>query len=254
MKTLNEMTKTLLIAAQKMADPPLQMPDDGYIMPIITRPGGLNFRRPGAEEIKPLFPSIAVDFGYQAVEERRQRIRQSFFVDQLQLQNGPQMTATEVLQRTDEKNRLLGPVLGRMQSEFLAPLIDRVYDILDQRGMIEDAPAQVPDRIKVRYSSMIAKAQRITDTQNIMRTMEIVSPFITLDPKVGDIFNGDEVARVAARALGFPQRAMRTEAELEQIRQARAQAEQAALQVEQESRQADNMVKMSQAALAAGGV
>ncbi len=245
MKTLNEMTKTMLVAAQKMADPPLQMPDDGFIMPIITRPGGLNYKRPGSDDIRPLFPNIAVDFGFQAIEDRRQRIRQSFFVDQLQLQNGPQMTATEVIQRTDEKNRLLGPVLGRMQSEFLQPLIDRIYDVCDRRGLITEAPAMVPDKIRVRYSSMIAKAQRISETQNILRTMETVSPFIQLDPAVADLFDGDEVGRVVARALGFPQRAMRSEKEIKTIRDSRAQAQQAMLKQQQEAQQADNMSKMA---------
>jgi hypothetical protein len=39
------------------------------------------------------------------------------------------MTATEVIQRNEEKMRLLGPVLGRLQSELLKPLIDRVFNI-----------------------------------------------------------------------------------------------------------------------------
>ena len=46
------------------------------------------------------------------------------------MQDGPQMTATEVIQRNEEKMRLLGPVLGRLQSELLKPLIDRVFAIL----------------------------------------------------------------------------------------------------------------------------
>ena len=40
------------------------------------------------------------------------------------------MTATEVLQRNEEKMRILGPVLGRLQSELLQPLILRVSIML----------------------------------------------------------------------------------------------------------------------------
>lgn len=40
MKVLNKMNETMLIGAQKLVDPPIQMPDDGYIMPIVTTPGG----------------------------------------------------------------------------------------------------------------------------------------------------------------------------------------------------------------------
>jgi hypothetical protein len=62
-------------------------------------------------------------------EQRRNAIRDTFYVNQLMMQNGPQMTATEVVQRNEEKMRLLGPVLGRLQSELLRPLIDRTFAI-----------------------------------------------------------------------------------------------------------------------------
>ncbi len=45
------------------------------------------------------------------------------YQNQLMMQSGPQMTATEVVQRNEEKMRLLGPVLGRLQSEHDSELI-----------------------------------------------------------------------------------------------------------------------------------
>ena len=44
-KMLNEMSKTTIKAAQKQVDPPLLVPDDGFILPVRTVPGGLNFYR-----------------------------------------------------------------------------------------------------------------------------------------------------------------------------------------------------------------
>ena len=70
-------------------------------------------------------------------EQRRTAIRNVFYVDQLMLQQGPQMTATEVIQRNEEKMRLLGPVLGRLQSELLKPLIDRVFNILLRNNQLK---------------------------------------------------------------------------------------------------------------------
>lgn len=254
MKILNKMTETMIVNAQKQADPPLQLPDDGYVLPIITRPGGINYRRPGAEPIVPLFPPTNVDFGQVALEERRQRIRSAFFVDQLQLQQGPQMTATEVLQRTEEKNRLLGPVLGRMQSEFLEPLMNRVFEIVQRRTdaqgepILAEPPEGIPDDIKVKYSSMIARAQRVSEAQNVLRTVEAVSPFIQLDQSVADLFDGDEILRVVARSLNFPQRGLKNSKEVEQVRQARAQAQQEAIENERANQEADRISKIAPAA------
>ena len=40
----------------------------------------------------------------------------------------PQMTATEVIERTNEKGILLAPTIGRQQSEYLGPMIERELD------------------------------------------------------------------------------------------------------------------------------
>ncbi|ADD94120.1 hypothetical protein [uncultured phage MedDCM-OCT-S04-C1161] len=42
-KMLNEMSKTTIKSAQKQVDPPLLVPDDGFMLPVRTIPGGLNF-------------------------------------------------------------------------------------------------------------------------------------------------------------------------------------------------------------------
>ena len=55
-KILNEMEKTYLKALQKMVDPPLMVPDDGFINPVRTTPGGLNYYRTGLGRDERIFP------------------------------------------------------------------------------------------------------------------------------------------------------------------------------------------------------
>lgn len=248
MKVLNKMNETMLIGAQKKVDPPIQMPDDGYIFPPVTAPGGINYFRSGTNEfIKPVFNDTNLDFGYQAMEDRRKRVRDSFYIDQLRLQQGgPAMTATEVLQRTEESMRLLGPMLGRMQAEFLRPLIDRVFNIMMRKGLITPAPANLKNfKLDVRYSSLIAKSQRVSDAQNIMRTFQAAAPFINLDPSVADNFNGDACLRLIANVYGFPQLGLRGVKELTQIRQQKAQAQQMQMQEMQKQQELNNAAQMA---------
>jgi Bacteriophage head to tail connecting protein len=226
MKVLNKMNETMLIGAQKKVDPPVQMPDDGFVMPFVTRPGGINYYRSGTNDFaRPIFNDTNLDFGYQAMEDRRQRVRDAFYVDQLKLrQAGPMMTATEVLQRTEEAMRLMGPLLGRMQSEYLRPMIDRVYNIMVRKGKIPAAPLALKGvRLDVRYSSLIARSQRLSEAQNIMRTVEAIAPFIQLDNQVADIFNGEAAARIISGIYGFPQLAIRSTADIQKIRAQRAE-------------------------------
>lgn len=251
MKTLNEMTKTVIIGAQKVVDPPLQLPDDGFIMPIKTRAGGLNYYRAGSNDrIVPVFNNAQIDFGFEAMKERRTRIREAFYVDQLQLSQGPQMTATEVMQRTEERTRLLGPMLGRQQSEFLRPLIDRVFSVCMRRGIIikEQIPKALQGRvIDVKYSSLIAKSQRVSEGQNIARTMQAAAPFIQMDQTVMDNVDGDEAFKVIARIYGLPQKMIRDQEHVKSIRDGRAKAQQAAIQQQQEAHQADQVGKVAPA-------
>jgi hypothetical protein len=83
-KMLNTMSKTTIKAAQKQIDPPLMVPDDGFVLPVRTVPGGLNFYRSGTRErIEPLNIGANNPIGLQMEEQRRKAIRENFFVDQL---------------------------------------------------------------------------------------------------------------------------------------------------------------------------
>lgn len=253
LKVLNKMAETMLIGAQKVVDPPLQVEDDGVVLPLRTMPGGISFRRPGSDPIRPVFNDTRIDFGYQAMEDRRKRVRDAFYVDQLQLQaGGPMMTATEVMQRTEEKMRLLGPMLGRMQDEFLKPLIDRVFDIMLKRNMFLPIPAVLGGRkIDVRYSSFIAKAQRMSEAQNVSRGFQAIAPFIQLDPSVRDNFDGDKAVRLIAKTYSWPQELIKKQSDVDKKRQ--LAAEFAQKQAEQQQ-QAEIMESATKAAGVMSGI
>ena len=128
---VNRMSEVSIRSAQKQLDPPLMVPDDGFLLPVRTTPGALNFYRTGTRDrLEPLQAGAQNPIGLNMEEQRRNAIRSAFYVDQLQLNESPSMTATEVLQRNEEKMRLLGPVMGRLQSELLQPLIQRSFKLI----------------------------------------------------------------------------------------------------------------------------
>jgi len=248
-KMINKMDETVLKGAQKTVDPPLQVSDDGVMLPLDTTPGGLNYVRPGADPIRPFLNDARIDFGFQVLSERRARIREGFFIDQLQLNQGPQMTATEVLQRTEEKMRLLGPMLGRQQNELLRPLIDRTMAIMVRKGLIRPQPDILKEKgvekLDVQYASTIARAQRVADAQNITRAIELAAPFMQADPTVLDNINGDEALRVIMRIFGVSQRLIRDKKERDQIRADRAKVQQDQAEQQEAQANADVVQKVS---------
>ena len=233
-KMLNEMSKTTIKAAQKQVDPPLLVPDDGFLLPVRTVPGGLNFYRSGTRDrIEPLNIGANNPLGLNMEEQRRDAIRAVFYVNQLMMQDGPQMTATEVIQRNEEKMRLLGPVLGRLQSELLKPLIDRVFNILLRNNMLPQAPEFLSGRdIEIEYVSPLAKAQKSSELQSIMRAIEILGSLANVAP-VFDYVNFDNLVKHLADIVGVPQKILKSQSQVNAERQQAQQQQQEMQQMQQ---------------------
>ena len=239
-KMTNVVAKTTIRSAQKVVDPPILMPDDGYMMPFKTAPGSINFYRPGAQEVKPLNTGSRVDFGVQFMEHINVRIRQAFFIDQLQLNTGPQMTATEVAQRTEEKLRLLGPILGRQHYELLKPLINRLFAIMFRKKMFDETPELLQDRtLQVQYSSKIAKAQKSADADTLIKVMNVIGPMVQIQPEIMDNVNGDQALRYVAKAYGLPEQMLRPFDDVVQTRVERQEQQQQQQQMAQAQQAAE---------------
>jgi hypothetical protein len=154
------------------------------------------------------------------------------------------MTATEVIQRNEEKMRLLGPVLGRLQSELLKPLIDRVFAILLRNNMLPQAPEFLSGKdIEIEYVSPLAKAQKSSELQSIMRAIEILGSLANVAP-VFDYVNFDNLVKHLADIVGMPQKLLKSQSEVNAQRQEAAQA----------AEQQQQMAQMQQVAQAGGDI
>ena len=241
-KMLNAVMKTTIRGMQKAIDPPLMVPDSGFLLPINTTPSGTNFYRAGMKDRIEAFPvSSRPDIGLDFVENIRGRIRESFFWDQLQLINQRDMTATEVMQRTDERLRFLGPILGRLNNELLRPIIDRVFDILTRRGKFPKPPQALKGQpnLKIVYTSQIAKAQRTGEANTLLKVLQACGPMLEVQPDMFDNLNGDEILRYNANIFGMPHEMMNKPKQVEATRKGRAEAAQAAQQAQMENMQAN---------------
>lgn len=252
-KMVNAMAKTIIIAAQKIVDPPLMLPDEGFLLPIKTSPGGLNFYDSSLNpdhRITPLETKGRVDIGEKILESRRNHIVRSFYIDLMQLQEGPQMTATEVIQRNEDKMRLMAPMIGRLQSEFLNELIEYVFEVMAERKMFRQAPQQMRGAsLAVDYVSPVARAQKMSQLFGFQRMMENIAIIAQVKPQVLDRINEDQVPVVYGDLLDVPHALMRTDKELAQIRkdnQAKAEELRDTQLAESQSKTAMNVSKAAQ--------
>ncbi len=244
-KMLNEMQKTIIKAGQKAVDPPWLVPDDGMFSPVRAFSGGMSYYRAGGDKPEPMLLGQNIPLGLDMIQALQQRIGQMFYLDQLQFGERPQMTATEVIQRTEDRLRLLGPVNGRLQQELLGPEIDRLFGIAMRNNMLPPPPQQVQGRdFDVDYVSPLSLAPKQLKAQALTRVFEIASPLIEMNPQVFDKINSDEALEYLGEMYNLDRRIFNDDELVTQIRQNRAKQEQAAAEAEnmkQQSVAANNM-------------
>jgi|3_EtaG_2_1085321.scaffolds.fasta_scaffold00153_40 hypothetical protein len=255
-KMINEMSKTVIKAGQKVVDPPLIIADDGVILPVDLTPGGATFARldgRGQAPIQPLLTGGRVDIGLEMMDQRRRVINDAFLVTLFQiLVETPQMTATEVLQRAQEKGALLAPTVGRQQSETLGPLVEREIAILARQGILPPPPPLLEEaegEFEIEYVSPLSRALKAEEGVGILRTLEMVQPIAAVDPGVMDNFDTDEITRILSDTNGAPKRILRRIEEVQQMREARQQmnsAQQMIGAAEPASKAALNVAKINE--------
>ena len=247
-KMLNLMSKTIIQAAQKLIDPPLLVPDDGFLLPVRTQPGGLNFFRSGTRDtITPLNTGANIPIGLNMEEQRRTAIRSAFYVDQLLTGGSPNMTATEVVQRQEERMRVIGLVLGRLMNEMLRPMIDRVFALMLRADMLAPPPEILQGLdVDVEYVSPLARAQKSSSLNSTMKALEILLPLAQALP-VADHINADGLVNHIMDSLGVPKKVVKPQSEVDAGREEQAAQQQAMMERQEASQDVQDVAQIAQA-------
>jgi hypothetical protein len=166
--------------------------------------------------------------------ELRASIKQAFFSDQLELQSGPQMTATEVQVRYELMQRLLGPTLGRFQTEFLNPLIERCFNIMQRNEMFLEAPESLNGvKVDIEYVGPLARSQRMEEAVAVERLYEMAGMMAQIAPEIMDNLDHDAAIRSRAELLGVPKNIMKDPRQVDAQRQQRMQQQQQQMEMQQ---------------------
>jgi hypothetical protein len=246
-KVLNSQERTMLRASHLKVEPPILMASDGVF--------GFGSKTPRFQPGAPLFgmldsqgrplaqpfnPGVDLKSDFDVMDAKRNQIQSAFNNDLFRiLIETEQMTATEVLERVQEKGQLLSSTIGRMQSEWFGPQIHVELGILSRQGLLPDLPpvmVEAGSEYEIEYVSPITRMERNNELVALRRTFEWAMPFIQLDPKKAELFDYEESVRRHMEVLGGSVKDLRKPEEfaqiLDQMAQQEAQAAQAA-QMEQ---------------------
>lgn len=243
-KMINAMRKTDIRARHMQVDPPILAADQQTVRKFSMKPNAINYGTLDANGnplVRPYQTGGNIPASNDGMEQSREFINRAFFLNLFQiLVDAPAMTATEVLQRAQEKGQLLTPTAGRQMSELLEPIIMREISIYDEGyGVFEDGkPLALPAPLKeaggvfeVKYTNPLSKMQQAEEALGVERTVQSLLPMAQFDPSILARIDWREYSDIIREANGAPAKMFKTDEEMEEQARAEAQAQELASMV-----------------------
>ncbi len=248
-KTVNVMDNDLLEAAEWQAAPGILLGQDdalSKIRPVPREPiyGGLDWR--GNRLVDFFQPQGNVTFSAEQTRDRRQQLQNAFLFSLMQLQGRTGLNPREFLELNEERLRLMGPNLARVQGEFLAPLLKTRFSMLWRRGKIPPPPPEIQDmNLTVNYESPMAAAQRASTAQSTLRVLDATLVAMQVDPSAADNVNVDKAMNYIPSGFGAPADLLRSQEQVDELRQRRAEMQAQQADIENAQTLADAAQKAS---------
>jgi len=180
--------------------------DDGVLNPRSIKIGARRvIIAHSVDSMKPLQPATNFDVAFMSEDRIQAQIRKILLADVLPPLEGQPRTATEINERMAWLRQMLGPVYGRLESEYLQVMIERCFGIALRAGALGRPPQSMDGRTwHVRYESPLARSQKMGEVASIDQYIEGLVAAAQVDPSVLDNVDFDKAARYRGEALGVP--------------------------------------------------
>lgn len=205
-RQLNEL-KALELAAADIAVSGMWITvDDGVLNPRTLKIGPRKIIvAADTDNMKPLQSGSNFELSDVMVSKLQADIRKILMADQLQPQDGPAMTATEIHVRVEMIRKLLGPIYGRLQAEYLKPFIERCFGLAFRAGIFKPPPQSLRGRsFSVRYVSPMARAQKLEEVNAIESVFASAAQLEAVAPGTLDNLDPQEALRLIVEGKGAP--------------------------------------------------
>lgn len=213
--TLNELVYLDQRALEKAIDPPSLTTENGLMSDLDLDAGGLTVVA-DIDGLKPYDNKARFDVSRERIEDLKNSIVESFYGDALELKESPQMTLGEVERRWQIMQKLLGPTVGRIQSDLLDPMVQRTFNILLRAGQLPEVPEVVrssDSEMEIEYTGPIPRSQHLEQAQLIEGWLDGIGKLAEIYPDALDVPDAQAAAREIGKLTGVPAKVMNSENE-----------------------------------------
>jgi hypothetical protein len=234
-RTLNKTKDLHLRGLAKVVDPPILANQSAVLQNLNLLPGRLSVVS-DVTGVKQFVGEGRYDVSQLNMQEMREEVKSLFYLDKLFLpprtETG-EMSATEIIQRLEQHQKALGPIMNRLNHEFLTPLFVRSFKIMLRAGALPQPPDVVLEQgvdIEIKVVNQLARAQQFEEVSNTLQWVEQAAMIaqLTANESVMDLVNADGIVKHIKSIRGVPEIALNSNDTIQQIRQQRAQQAQEA--------------------------
>ena len=249
-KTANELMKNTIRSADMQLGGMWIAEDDGVLNPHTVRIGPRKvIIANSVDSMKRLDDGTNFQIPEYLLTQLQGGIRRKLMADQLPTIGTQQMTATEIHTRVELIRQMLGPMYGRLQTEYLQSILDRCFGLAIRSGALGQPPEELWGRnLSFKFVSPLARSQRMEEVTATEQYVISLSQIAAVDQTILDNVDFDAVAVLVGNGRGVPQTIMRTAEEVQELRQLRQQKQEEQAQAQQQAA----MMEMAAGAAAKG--
>jgi hypothetical protein len=213
-RTLQVVTRTIREAGEKYVDPPMLSFHDAIRGDYNLFAGGITtadveYDERLGEVLRPLtMDKGGFPIGAEIAAALRQDVRESFFLDKIQLpETSKDMTAFEVRRRIEEHIRAASPIFEPIEHQYNAPLCDGVFQVLKDYSVFpfQEMPEELEGKeTQFTFRSPLADFADQRDAEIYVDGLtRILLPAAQIDPSQIENVDLTQSTRDALRASGF---------------------------------------------------
>lgn len=279
---VNTVKEALTVAIEKQLDPPLGLLDDGKLGGgvVDTSAGALNVFNPAGRlgNDNPIFPLFTVGELNSAavhIEQLQGTIKDAFMIDVLLDFNiEKEMTLGEAQIRNKLRSESLGSLFTRQIVEVFVPMVERSFNILLDMGFLGVAPGTIqeaeviaagveptviPEDIlramkdgrnvyNIQFLTPAMRIMQIEQAQGIVQGIDFAVANAQVLPGLVNNIDSDGAYVKFLELSGFPLDLIRPKREVEEIKDAQAEAIEEQVQADQIKQGAESVDKIASAA------
>ena len=228
-RLLNIIDESRIKICQLAAEPPLNIPDSLRDPEPNVVPAGYNYYTSPDEVITPIRTGENFPVTLEINREIENRVRDWFHVDfflALMRESPAKMTATYVMELQGEKAAVLSDLVVNLNGA-LAKIIRRSFNILWRQRKIPMPPESLAGsgaELKIGFMGPLAQAQKKHhESAGIAGGIQLIGAVAKIFPEALDAVDFDQTLKSGLEGLGYPQIAVREDADVREMRKRRAE-------------------------------